>query len=178
MPELPEVESVVRALDSLITGRQIQTAALYRDKLAPSISPQRFEDALTGASISQIARRGKYILITLGNGETLLVHLRMSGRFQLFSPDHENPKFTHAEFFLDGGERLTFSDQRHFGYMNIVPTRDLVTSPELRKLAPEPFSEEFSKRYFREVLSSSRRSIKELLLDQTKVCGLGNIYAS
>lgn len=178
MPELPEVESVVRALGVLLKGRSIVSAGIYREKLAPAVSPNRFEKTFRNAGVKNVNRRGKYILMGLDNGHTLLVHLRMSGRFQLFDSTHENPKFTHAEFFLDDGRRLVFSDQRHFGYMNIVPTDGVEVSKDLRLLAPEPFSAVFSKGYFRETLRLTARSIKELLLDQTKVCGLGNIYAS
>ncbi len=178
MPELPEVESVVRALDLLLKGRSIVSAGIYREKLAPAVSPNRFEKLFTNAGVTDVNRRGKYILMGLDNSHTLLVHLRMSGRFQLFDPSHDNPKFTQAEFFLDDGRRLVFSDQRHFGYMNIVPTESVQESKDLRQLAPEPFSSAFSKRYFRATLRSTGRAIKELLLDQSKVCGLGNIYAS
>lgn len=178
MPELPEVETVVRGLRRLIEGRTIVSAGLYREKLAPLVTPQRFERTFNKTKVESVKRRGKYILIELDNRTTLLVHLRMSGRFQLFQPANENPKFTHAEFFLDDDSRLVFSDQRHFGYMNLVGSRGVKDTNELKRLAPEPFSEDFSKDYFRYILRSTRRSIKELLLDQTKVCGLGNIYAS
>ncbi len=178
MPELPEVETVVRGLRHFVEGRTINSAGLYREKLAPSVSPERFERTFRRAKVESFGRRGKYILMNLGNRNTLLVHLRMSGRFQVLGPAADNPKFTHAEFFLDDESRLVFSDQRHFGYMNLVSSRGLDDAKELRQLAPEPFSKEFSKAYIRRVLRSSRRSVKELLLDQKKVCGLGNIYAS
>lgn len=178
MPELPEVESVVRSLDTLLKGRTIVAAGLYREKLAPTVSPGKFEKLFKDAGISDVTRRGKYILLGLDNDHTLIVHLRMSGRFQLFDTSHENPKFTHAEFFLDDGRRLVFSDQRHFGYMNIFRTDGVKASKELRSIAPEPFSAGFSKRYFRGILRASGRSIKEFILDQSKVCGLGNIYAA
>ena len=178
MPELPEVEIAVRSLAELLAGRSVVSAGLYREKLAPLVNPSRFEKVLSGAAFLEITRRGKHILIALDNGYTLIVHLRMSGRFQIFEPKHENPKFTHAEFFLDDDNRLVFSDQRHFGFMNLVPTSKLFLTKELRDLAPEPFSKEFSKSYMRDTLRSSKRQIKELLLDQKRICGLGNIYAS
>lgn len=108
----------------------------------------------------------------------MIVHLRMSGRFSLLPSERENPKFTHAIFHLDGEDRLVFDDQRHFGMMHIVPTQNLFKVKALAKLAPEPFSDDFSLDYFHRVLKASKRSMKELLLDQTKVCGVGNIYAS
>jgi formamidopyrimidine-DNA glycosylase len=178
MPELPEVEIVVRSLNSLLSGRGINTAELIRERLAPDSPPAEFAYRVSGAGINFVGRRGKHILFDLANGQTLITHLRMSGRFMLLRPDSENPKFTHAIFYLDDDSRLIFQDQRHFGLMKIVETAGLHSSRELAKLAPEPFSEDFSYEYFRAVLRDSRRSLKEVLIDQTKVCGLGNIYAS
>jgi formamidopyrimidine-DNA glycosylase len=102
----------------------------------------------------------------------------MSGRFMLLDPEQEDPKFAHAVFYLDGEERLVFRDQRHFGLMKIADTAKLYSTKDLAKLAPEPFSDEFDCDYLTRILKNSKRNIKQLLLDQTKVCGLGNIYAS
>jgi formamidopyrimidine-DNA glycosylase len=178
MPELPEVELVARTVDALVRGRTITKARLLRERLAPAISPRRFATSLSSTTISRVHRRGKHILFDLGNGKTLITHLRMSGRFMLFTADHEDPKFTHAVFYFDDDTRLVFQDQRHFGYMNLVSTSKLSEARELKKLAPEPFSDDFTIDYLRVVLKSSKRSLKEVLLDQTKICGLGNIYAS
>lgn len=92
--------------------------------------------------------------------------------------ERDLPKFAHAIFYLEDETRLVFQDQRHFGLMKIVETARLAEAKEIKKLAPEPFSEEFDLKYFRAVLKTSKRSLKEFLLDQTKVLGLGNIYAS
>lgn len=178
MPELPEVEFVVRSLNRLVCGKRIAAADLYRPRLAPETPPDEFRSGLAQTVIQNISRRGKHILVELDNGLSLIVHLRMSGRFLLLSADDANPKFTHAEFHFDDRSRLVFVDQRHFGFMKLVETIHLPEARELRKLAPEPFGESFSIRYFRSVLANSKRSVKELLIDQTKVCGLGNIYAS
>ena len=102
----------------------------------------------------------------------------MSGRFLLLPADRENPKFAHAVFYFSDENRLVFSDQRHFGFMKIVETAHLNEAKEIKKLAPEPFSDEFNRKYFREILKTSKKSLKEFLLDQTKVTGLGNIYAA
>lgn len=176
MPELPEVELISRSLNSLVKGRTIVSAVLLREKLAPGISGEAFADSLRSTTINLVHRRGKHILFDLNNNKTLIVHLRMSGRFSLLDEDASDPKFTHAVFYLDG-PRLVFDDQRHFGFMKIVATNEVVNARELSQLAPEPFSDEFSPAYLFRVCRSSRRSLKELLLDQTKVCGLGNIYA-
>ena len=178
MPELPEVELVAKSLDFLVKGRKIVAAELLRERLAPETNPSSFAETLGNSTINFIHRRGKHVLFNLDNGYTLITHLRMSGRFMLLPLERENPKFSHAVFYLDDETRLVFQDQRHFGMMKIVETRDLQDSKEIKKLAPEPFSEEFSLAYFRNILKTSNKSIKEFLLDQTKVCGLGNIYAS
>ena len=177
MPELPEVELISRSLNSLVAGRTIQSAALLRERLAPAILPEIFASRLGSSRINFVHRRGKHILFDLSGDQTLMVHLRMSGRFSLLNSDAENPKFTHAVFYLEDGERLVFDDQRHFGFMKIARTQELPHTKELSKLAPEPFSDDFSPEYLYRACRGSRRSLKELLLDQTKVCGLGNIYA-
>ena len=178
MPELPEVELISRSLDTLVNGRTISTAELHRARLAPDITADGFAAALHNAKINFVHRRGKHILFDLGNEKTLIVHLRMSGRFSLLAANREDPKFTHAVFYFEDETRLVFDDQRHFGLMKIVSTPELQEAKELKKLAPEPFSEEFSPEYLRDTLKTSKRSLKEFLLDQTKVCGLGNIYAA
>ena len=178
MPELPEVEIVVRCLDALMRGRTIETAELRRKLLAPDIRPRAFAKRLTNASVNFVHRRGKHILFDLNNGHTLITHLRMSGRFMLLDTEQVEPKFAHAVFHLTKGERLVFQDQRHFGLMKVVVTAKLFQAKELAKLAPEPFSDDFSVEYLHRTLKGTRRNIKQLLLDQTKICGVGNIYAS
>ena len=178
MPELPEVELVAKSLNNLISSRQIIVAELLRERLAPFNSPEEFAEKLKNTRINFVHRRGKHILFDLDNGQTLIAHLRMSGRFMLLPIERENPKYTHAAFYFSDETRLVFQDQRHFGFMKIVETANLFEAKELKKLAPEPFSDEFNPKYFREILKTSKKSLKEFLLDQTKVLGLGNIYAS
>jgi formamidopyrimidine-DNA glycosylase len=178
MPELPEVETVANQLNSLVAGLTISSARLMRQKLSPGISPEEFSNRLSGAGIESVGRRGKHLLFSLTNAQTLIVHLRMSGRFMLVDEETEEPKFTHAAFNLADGRKLLFHDQRHFGMMKLVNTTGLYLAPEIAKLAPEPFSDDFTPAYLIDVLKSTRRTIKDALLDQTRVCGLGNIYAS
>ncbi len=178
MPELPEVELVAQSLNKLVSGRQVVAAELLRERLAPAHSPADFAEKLKNARINFVHRRGKHILFDLDNGNTLIAHLRMTGRFMLLPLERELLKYSHAVFYFSDEMRLVFQDQRHFGMMKIVETANLDQSKELKKLAPEPFGEDFTPAYLRKVLKTSRRSIKEVLLDQTKVLGLGNIYAS
>jgi formamidopyrimidine-DNA glycosylase len=178
MPELPEVELVARSLDRLVVGLRVEAAKLIRPGLAPENTPREFARGLRGARFEKVERRGKHILAKLDNGRVLITHLRMTGRVLLLPPRRPLPKHTHALFHLDDGRRLAFTDQRHFGLMKVVPLERLADARELRGLAPEPFSEEFTPDYLAHVLARTSRVLKDVLLDQTKVTGLGNIYAA
>lgn len=178
MPELPEVELVARALDRIVRERRIVAARLLRAGLAPDSTLRQFSRLLRGATIKEVGRRGKHILMHLDNRRVLITHLRMTGRFLYLSIEAPLPKHTHAILYLDNERRLVFTDQRHFGLMKIVHSDELMEAKELRSLAPEPFSEEFTPDYLHAALSRSRRTLKETLLDQKRVLGLGNIYAA
>lgn len=176
MPELPEVEHVVRALRPVVTGRRILAAELNLKRIAPEISRGSFNRRLRNALITGVGRRGKYILFELEQGQMLTTHLRMTGKFVSLTADESLPPYAHVVFYLDDERRLVFCDMRQFGRMRLI--RDTGRLPkELATLAPEPLSDEFTEEYFLETLSRSRRSLKQLLLDQTRVLGLGNIYA-
>lgn len=178
MPELPEVEHVVRALRRAVLGRRILAAEIKLPRLLVGSSPASFKRKLCGARIDAVNRRGKYILIELDNQQVLLVHLRMTGKFLCVGADHPLPPYPHVVFYLDDDRRLVFCDMRQFGRMRLLPAQKLSTLPQIEALAPEPFTDDFSLAYFLETLSKSRRSLKQLLLDQTRILGLGNIYAS
>lgn len=178
MPELPEVEMVTRHLRALITGRTILKAQLLRAGLAPENSPRQFAAMLRNARLETVTRRGKHILLHFGNARTLIVHLRMTGRFLYLDGQADNPKHTHALFHLDNARKLVFEDQRHFAMMMVTATAQLDHVRHLSRLAPEPFSDEFTVEYLQGVLQRSDKEIKLLLLDQTKVLGLGNIYVA
>jgi formamidopyrimidine-DNA glycosylase len=178
LPELPEVELVARALERLVGGRVFASAKLLRPGLAPENTPREFARLLRGARVERVGRRGKHILAELDNGHVLITHLRMTGRFLMLPARGPLPKHTHALFRLGEGPRLAFTDQRHFGLMKVVRAEQLAEARELRDLAPEPFSGEFTPDYLAGVLARTRRTLKDVLLDQTKVTGLGNIYAA
>jgi formamidopyrimidine-DNA glycosylase len=178
MPELPEVELVARALGRALRGLRFESAKLLRPGLAPDTTPREFARRLRGARVVGVSRRGKHILAALDGGETLITHLRMTGGFRLVPARAALPKHTHALFRLEDGRRLAFTDQRHFGLMKLARASELHAVKELRGLAPEPFSEEFTDEHLAGVLARTRRALKDVLLDQTKVTGLGNIYAA
>ena len=178
MPELPEVEHIVRALRRSILGRRILAAEIKLPRLLVGSSPASFKRELRGARIDAVNRRGKYILIELDNQQVLLVHLRMTGKFLCIGADQPLPPYPHVVFYLDDDRRLVFCDMRQFGRMRLLPAQKLSALPQIEALAPEPLTDDFSLAYFLETLSKSRRSLKQLLLDQTRILGLGNIYAS
>ncbi|HEX8069816.1 MAG TPA: bifunctional DNA-formamidopyrimidine glycosylase/DNA-(apurinic or apyrimidinic site) lyase [Pyrinomonadaceae bacterium] len=178
MPELPEVELVARSLDRLVAGRRIVAARLLQPDIAPETTPRAFARALRGQQVDGVGRRGKLVVFAFAGGLCLLTHLRMTGRFLLLPPDAVAPKHTHAVFYLDDERRLVFNDQRRFGRMRVVTAAELPHVRALRVLAPEPLSAEFTPAYLRGVFARTRRTLKEVLLDQTKVTGLGNIYAA
>ena len=178
MPELPEVEHVVRALRRAIVGRQIVASQIKLPKLITPLKPAQFNRKIKGVRIEAINRRGKFILIELNSDRVLAVHLRMTGKFLYLNAEDDLPKHSHAIFYLDNERRLIFRDQRQFGVMKLVARARLAKTKGIRELAPEPLSDDFSLAYLREIVARSRRSLKTLLLDQTKVLGLGNIYAA
>lgn len=178
MPELPEVEHVVRGLRRAVLGRRIVAAELNLPRLLSSPSPATFKRKLRGPRIDALNRRGKYIMFELDSQDVLLVHLRMTGKFLCIGPDESLPPYPHVVFYLDDDRRLVFCDMRQFGRMRLSPAKKVPALAQIAMLAPEPLTDDFSFEYFTETLKKSARSLKQLLLDQTRILGLGNIYAS
>ncbi|MBO8138279.1 MAG: DNA-formamidopyrimidine glycosylase [Desulfotomaculum sp.] len=177
MPELPEVETVKRSLERLITGSAITDVNVLFPKVVKSHTPGDFKASLAGCKIKSLARRGKYLLVHLSGDKTLVIHLRMTGRLVYLEEKDDLPRYAHVIFYLEGGKRLVFADMRKFGHINLIPTAQLKNMPELKKLGPEPLGKEFTVQYLQQELRKRRTKIKALLLDQTFVAGLGNIYA-
>ena len=178
MPELPEVEHVVRGLRRAVLGQRILAVDVNLPRLLSGVSSRTFKRKLRGARIDAVNRRGKYILVELDSLDVLLVHLRMTGKFLCVGSEQALPPYPHVVFYLDDDRRLVFCDMRQFGRMRLLAMKKLPTLPQIETLAPEPFTDDFSFDYFWQTLSKSRRSLKQLLLDQTRILGLGNIYAS
>ena len=183
MPELPEVETVRRGLLPVMEGRLITNAAVNRPDLRWPF-PVGMADRLTGKRVNTLRRRSKYILADLDSGETLIIHLGMSGRLLIsgallgnFHHDHPNPaKHDHVVLDMESGARVTFNDARRFGSMDLIETDRAETHPLLANIGPEPFGNGFSGPYLVDRLKSRNTPIKSALLDQSIVAGLGNIY--
>lgn len=174
MPELPEVETTVRALRQPLVGQTIVDVQTSwpRHIATPDINELHFR--IQGRKVESIHRRAKYIVISLSEGETLIVHLKMSGHLAVFDQSEPSHRHVHTRFILESGKELRFRDQRKFGRIYLVKDSDQI----LAGLGPEPLEPEFTVAELQQRLSGRKRALKPLLLDQSFVAGIGNIYAN
>ena len=173
MPELPEVQCVVDALRGKnIAGRRISSAAVYWPKTIAEPDPAVFCKTIKGRTIRRIGRRGKYILFDLSGGLTLMIHLRMTGRLNWEPRDQPRNKHEHVILAVGETHSLRFQDTRKFGRIWLTAAPERI----LDRLGPEPLEENFTVERFSEMLQTTNRQIKPLLLDQHFLAGLGNIY--
>ncbi len=183
MPELPEVETVRRGLSPAMEGAVIADAQVNRPDLRWPF-PERMAERLTGARVLALRRRSKYLLADLDSGETLLVHLGMSGRMTVsgdplgqFVHDHPSAqKHDHVVFDMDNGARVTFNDPRRFGAMDLLETATADQHRLLSVLGPEPLGNDFHEQYLVQAFEGRNTPVKSALLDQGIIAGLGNIY--
>jgi formamidopyrimidine-DNA glycosylase len=175
MPELPEVETVVRGLQGDIVGRVFGKVSLSWPRQIVTPSPHEFAARLPGQRVHELGRRGKFIVFQLTH-DALLIHLKMTGRLYVArnsEPSIPEDRWVRVVFGLDNGHELRFSDVRKFGRLYLVGQVDEVT----RLLGPEPLSDDFTPEAFKELVNRRERAIKALLLDQHLIAGIGNIYA-
>ena len=180
MPELPEVETVMRGLALRLQGRRIRHAALSRGDLRRAI-PSGLAARLTGATVIGFRRRGKYILMRLSGGDSLLLHLGMSGRMAIrlqTLSERDSEKHEHLIMETDDGWRIGLIDPRRFGLLDLMPTAAEDAHVLLRDMGPEPLDDSFTVATLAAALQGRRTPIKAALLDQRIVAGLGNIYVS
>ena len=183
MPELPEVETVLRGISPILEGNQIDYAQVNRPDLRRPF-PKNLAKRLKNRKINFLHRRSKYILIDLSDGETLLMHLGMSGRIMISQKVagtfHHNKtqsqKHDHFVLHLKDNHQLTFNDPRRFGVIDLLRTETLELSSMLSQIGPEPLSNRFNEAYFVSIMRLKKTNIKSALLDQRIVAGLGNIY--
>lgn len=176
MPELPEVETVVRGLRPHLEGQRLVRVVQRRADIRTAI-PQDFVQRVTGARVTAVKRRAKWILIALDRGATLLVHLGMSGRLVLV-PKSAPPagRHDHVEFETEAGATVRFGDPRRFGVVDVVDSDTLDADRRFSGLGPEPLEKSFDAAALETALAGSRAPLKAALLDQRNVAGLGNIY--
>jgi len=194
MPELPEVESIRRMLKRSVVGRTIVAAKVTEPRLRRRVAPA-LARAVVGRRIEGVGRRAKYLIVRLSGGDAIVVHLGMSGtithresRAGIDRAGSGNPPdglsgqvdsaHDHAVLELDDGSRIVYNDPRRFGLLKLIPLDGLAASEELRALGPEPLSRAFDAAYLAEKARARRLAIKNLIMDQRIVAGIGNIYAA
>jgi len=191
MPELPEVETVRMGLEPVLDGHTFTKVVTRRGDLRRPFPPD-FAKRLTGRKVKRLWRRAKYLLADLDDGETLVVHLGMSGRMAVYAegrgrelgiyaheaahPEAGHGKHDHVIFETNAPAKIVFSDHRRFGLMTLLETDKLNDDPLFDGLGPEPLSKDFDAAYLKGALKAKRTPIKSALLDQRVVAGLGNIY--
>jgi formamidopyrimidine-DNA glycosylase len=191
MPELPEVETVRMGLEPVLDGHTFTKVVTRRSDLRRPFPPD-FAKRLTGRKVKRLWRRAKYLLADLDDGETLVVHLGMSGRMAVYAegrgrelgiyaheaahPEAGHGKHDHVIFETNAPAKIVFSDHRRFGLMTLLETDKLNDDPLFDGLGPEPLSKDFDAAYLKGALKGKRTPIKSALLDQRVVAGLGNIY--
>ena len=187
MPELPEVETVRRGLEPVLSGARLTRVRANRPDLRFPL-PEGFVQRLTGAKILQLDRRAKYILAPLDRGDTLVMHLGMTGRFEIAAPEgtvrpgdfarEVTPDDKHAHVVLEteAGATVTYYDPRRFGFMDLIPTDRVGRHPWFATMGPEPLGGDFDAGTLERAFAGRRQGPKTLLLDQRTVAGLGNIY--
>ena len=171
MPELPEVETIKRELEKAVLGKKITKVSIINPKVIKEPSPKEFQRQIPGSTIKNILRKAKLLIFELSSGKFLAIHLKMSG--QLIYPG-KNSKLTRIIFYLSNGKTLDFNDGRLFAELRLVS--DWQKLKFIQSLGPEPF--DLSCEHFKKMLASKKTKIKPLLLDQTFVSGIGNIYAN
>lgn len=179
MPELPEVETIRRELEPELAGRRVEAVRVRQpDIVLPPDDPESFGRSVSGRRIESLERRAKYLLIRLDRGSLVQVQLRMSGRFALGRalPDPAEYRHIAAEFELDDGRTLFYDDVRRLGGFRLLSSADWALHS--RRLGPEPLARGFRARNLERLLEGSRTPVKVALMDQRRIAGLGNIYAS
>ncbi len=184
MPELPEVETVVRDLRPQLSGRRIESVRLARDpavlgRLIRYPTPRAFARRLKGRTIRTVERRGKYIVMPLDeNGRRFVVHLGMTGHLRGWEPEEAAVNHTHFRALLDSGLELRYDDPRQFGRLLLGTQEELVAARAFpARLGPEPIHGDLTEAEFERLIRARRRPVKSALLDQSFLAGVGNIYA-
>ena len=189
MPELPEVEVVKKSLENKLINLTIKRVKIINSKLRYKIDNKQFKK-IKNQKIISIQRRSKYLLINLNKNSTILTHLGMTGKFFIINNNQKNKtsfyyslkkndtKHDHLTFFLNKKIKLIYNDVRKFGFIKVYPSEDVLNCLHLLCLGPEPLTDNFNLTYFEKYIVNKKTKIKDLLMDQKFVAGLGNIYCN
>lgn len=174
MPELPEVETIARELrETQLIGKTIDRAVVFWERSIANLIPKQFSKEIKNKTIQNITRRGKYLVFTLSDGWTLLVHLRMTGKFMIDVKEGDPHSHERVRLYLNDGRILRYEDQRKFGKWTLTQHPESI----LDVIGLEPLDTEFTLKAFKHLIKDKKRQIKPLLLDQHMIAGIGNIYA-
>ena len=190
MPELPEVEVVKKSLENKLKNLTIKRVFINNNKLRYKINNQQFY-RIKGHKIISVKRRSKYLLINLNKQITILAHLGMTGKFFIvdksniklktsfyYSLKKNESKHDHVTLYLNKGFKLIYNDIRKFGFLKLYQSKDILKTSHLKILGPEPLTKQFNLNYVTNYFLKKKKSIKDLLMDQKFVSGLGNIYCN
>jgi len=180
MPELPEVETIKNQLLEKIQRKKIERVEIRLPRMIKNVSAKKFQKKVEGTIIKDIRRRAKLLIIELSNGYSLVIHLKLTGQLIYLEKLEQSrlKTFTHLIYYFNNGSVLLHNDLRQFGYVKLIPTKDLEKLFEKEKFGPEPLGKEFTLERFKEILSKKpRQKVKPLLMDQTFLAGVGNVYA-
>jgi formamidopyrimidine-DNA glycosylase len=177
MPELPEIETIKRVVEPQIKGLTIMKAEVRRPEVVAYPDAEEFCRRLAGQVIDGMVRRGKFLTILSEGGDRVILHLRMTGCLLVVPADFPEEKHTHIVFFLSDGRELRFSDTRRFGRFWLLGKEEADTYSGIGKLGLEPFDKEFTAGYLADRFGKRKKTVKECLLDQSIIAGIGNIYS-
>ncbi|MCI7304040.1 MAG: bifunctional DNA-formamidopyrimidine glycosylase/DNA-(apurinic or apyrimidinic site) lyase [Clostridiales Family XIII bacterium] len=177
MPELPEVETVRRVIEPQIKGRKIVSIGIGNQQVIGYPDAKAFCTSVCGQTVAGMSRRGKFLCIFFEKNDRMVLHLRMTGCLLVTPPDYEKAKHTHAVFDLDDGSQLRYIDPRRFGRLWFLKWDEEDTITGIHRLGPEPFDAGLTGEYLQIRFSTRKKTIKECLLDQSLLAGIGNIYA-
>ncbi|WP_124100595.1 DNA-formamidopyrimidine glycosylase [Ruminococcus sp. Marseille-P6503] len=177
MPELPEVETVRRVLEPQLKGLEIVSITADKPEVIAYPTAEEFCRQLTGQTFLSMSRRGKFLIVNMNSGDRAILHLRMTGCLLVTPPDLSAEKHTHVIFHLSNGNELRFSDTRRFGRLWLVKNGETDIYSGIDKLGAEPFDAQLNAGYLKARFGKRRRAIKECLLDQSVIAGIGNIYS-
>jgi len=177
MPELPEIETIRQDMIKKVKGKKIVNVDLRNPKNIKIPSSVEFKREIEGKVIQDIKRKGKYLILILDSRDLLIFHLKLTGRLLFFPPEKKEPDYTRIVFIFSDNTRLFFADIRGFADVYLLPPEKIDTIPAIKNMGPEPLSSEFTLEKFKKILKGKKGKIKPLLMDQTVIAGVGNIYS-
>lgn len=176
MPEMPEVETIKRDLEKKVKGKRVERVIIKNKKFVKMPTPSEFIHRIEGKVFTRVERRGKFLLLGLGSEDSLVIHLKLTGRL-IYSKRGEEVDYSRIVFVFQDNTQLSFTDMRGFGGIWLIQDREFQKIPTLDNLGPEPLAEDFTVAKFRDILKGKRGKIKSLLMDQKFMAGIGNIYS-